>query len=161
MDDFLLLRNEVMRHDPKNAKKKELIIATKCDMLHLDPLYHLDSLHYRLKAKWPDIQVVGTSARFGLGLARVATTIRRLLHPDQLVNVHRVKAQPLADILLPNADEMKRPEARLPANLPAVPVPAHTGASVFPLPALRRPLNLGRSNNRRLLHPREPPGAVE
>lgn len=33
------------------------IVGTKCDMLHRETLFNLDSLHFRLRALYPDIPV--------------------------------------------------------------------------------------------------------
>jgi GTP-binding protein len=81
---FELLRNEVRSFDPLNFdSRKELIVATKCDMLHRDTLINLDSLYFRVEARMDShIPVVGTSARFGLGINRLVHQIRTLLFPS-------------------------------------------------------------------------------
>ena len=83
---FELLRNEVKSFDPLNFNsRKELIVATKCDMLHRDTLVNLDSLHFRVRARMDShIPVVGTSARFGLGINRLVHQIRTLLFPNAI-----------------------------------------------------------------------------
>lgn len=173
------------------------VVGTKCDMLHREALFNLDSLHFRLKARFPDIpvrsipvwivmdycsvwyyfrkkrkihhikirfihvhnnhaqhnlpscryptrqvtvpvaetlsiteltcwhfssflatvffisvlrsfhQLVGISARFGLGLDRLVRTIRELVYPDMVVQTSRVQSQPLKDILLPTDSDIK------------------------------------------------------
>ncbi|PHJ24200.1 gtp-binding protein [Cystoisospora suis] len=136
-EDFLFLREEVMRHNPANEEKKELIIATKCDALHRGALYHLDSLFFRLKNRFPDIPVIGTSARFGLGLQEAVTVIRQLLGPeDWLVKQRRVQMEaPFEDFLLPNKEERDRALQRLPYfPPPTVQLPANVAGSVFPPP---------------------------
>eukprot|EP00913_Durusdinium_trenchii_P027435 g25732.t1 len=71
LEEVEMLRQEAIQFDPLNAEKPWMVIGTKCDMLHRDPLFHLDSLFYRLRARYEDeIPVVGTSSRFGLGLTR-------------------------------------------------------------------------------------------
>ena len=81
---FELLRKEVAGYDPMNfSARKELIVATKCDKLHRDTLINLDSLYFRVKARISEqIPVVGTSARFGLGINRLVSEIRQMLYPN-------------------------------------------------------------------------------
>jgi Obg family GTPase CgtA len=78
------LRKELRMFDPKYfAQRRELVVATKCDMLHRDSLINLDSLFFRVRARLgPDVPVVGTSARFGLGISRLVYQIRELLYPN-------------------------------------------------------------------------------
>lgn len=46
--------------------------------LKQNPRFHLDSLFYRLRARYDDdIPVIGTSSRFGLGLNRCVRTLTR------------------------------------------------------------------------------------
>ena len=80
-----LLRNEIRQYDGNKFSRKEIIIATKCDMLHKDTLVNLDSLHYRVQARMgSDIPVVGTSARFGLGINHLVHQMRSCLYPTDL-----------------------------------------------------------------------------
>jgi GTP-binding protein len=81
-----LLRKEVGEFDAKNFEsRKELVIATKCDMLHRDTLVNLDSLYYRIRSRIGEhVPVVGTSARFGLGINRLVHHIRQQLFPDAI-----------------------------------------------------------------------------
>ncbi|CBZ52880.1 putative GTP-binding protein [Neospora caninum Liverpool] len=138
-EDFLYLREEVMKHRKDNEGKKELVLATKCDALHRGSLYHLDSLYYRLRSQYPDIPIVGVSARFGLGLQEAVSTIRQLLGPeDWLVKERRVQMEKSwEEFLLPNRAEEDKALRRLgffplpPANLPA-----NVGASLHPPPSL-------------------------
>merc|ERR1719436_1793017 len=77
-----MLRREAGLFDPLNWEKPWMVVGTKCDALHRDALFHLDSLHFRLLARYGrEVPVVGTSSRFGLGLTRVVRTIRDLLFP--------------------------------------------------------------------------------
>jgi len=93
LDEIDMLREEAGRFDPLNREKPWMVIGTKCDSLHRDALFHLDSLHFRLRARYGrEVPVVGTSARFGLGLTRLVRTLRQLLYPDLLETVHRVPA---------------------------------------------------------------------
>jgi GTPase len=80
-----LLRNEVVHFDKGQFPRNEIVIATKCDKLHNDTLVALDSLYFRIQARLgPDIPVVGTSARFGLGISRLVQQMRESLHPTNI-----------------------------------------------------------------------------
>jgi GTPase len=80
------LRKEILEFDQNRFPRKEFIIGTKCDMLQRDTLMKLDSLFYRVNSNiGPEVPVVGTSARFGLGVDRLVKTIRDTLYPTQLV----------------------------------------------------------------------------
>ena len=81
-----LLREEVKKFDPKYFdEKRELVIATKCDMLHKDTLINLDSLYFKVLSRIGDhVPVLGTSARFGLGINRLVHQIRQLLYPTAI-----------------------------------------------------------------------------
>lgn len=93
LEEVEMLRREAILFDPLNAQKPWMVVGTKCDMLHRDALFHLDSLHFRLRARHGvDVPVVGTSSRFGLGLTRLLQTIRQLLYPDTLELRDRTKA---------------------------------------------------------------------
>ncbi|CEM39830.1 unnamed protein product [Vitrella brassicaformis CCMP3155] len=131
-----VLMDEAKSFFEVNKAKKELVIATKCDMLHKDALFNLDSLYFRLKARYPDIDVIGTSARFGLGIERAVTRIRQLLYPDMLLTAERVKAKPIDEILLPN-EQMKQESLtgidRL--QLPGFIIPPAHGADTKPPPS--------------------------
>lgn len=96
LEEVEMLRQEALEFDPLNREKPWMVIGTKCDMLHRDPLFHLDSLFYRLRARYDDdIPVVGTSARFGLGLNRCVRTLRQLVYPDMLEPRYRLGADPI------------------------------------------------------------------
>ncbi|CAK9084242.1 unnamed protein product [Durusdinium trenchii] len=96
LEEVEMLRQEAIQFDPLNAEKPWMVIGTKCDMLHRDPLFHLDSLFYRLRARYEDeIPVVGTSSRFGLGLTRCVRTLRQLVYPDMLEPRYRLGADPI------------------------------------------------------------------
>lgn len=91
-----ILRNEVRTFDPTHFDtRKEIVVATKCDALHKSTLVNLDSLYFRVKARLGDqIQVVGTSARFGLGINRLVQLIRSGLFPQDIGPVReRVPAE--------------------------------------------------------------------
>ncbi|KFH15252.1 GTP-binding protein, partial [Toxoplasma gondii MAS] len=138
-EDFLYLREEVMKHRKDNEGKKELVIATKCDALHRGSLYHLDSLYYRMRNQFPEIPIVGVSARFGLGLQEAVSTIRQLLGPeDWLVKERRVQMEKSwEEFLLPNRAEEDKALRRLDCfPLPPVNLPANVGASLHPPPPL-------------------------
>ena len=81
-----MLRNEARSYDPKNFEsRKELVVATKCDMFHKDTLINLDSLFFKVRSRiGVDVAVVGTSARFGLGINRLVHHIRQLMFPDSI-----------------------------------------------------------------------------
>ena len=83
-DDLELLRTEVRQFGTMSKNdRKELIVATKCDLLQSDSLLKLDSLFFRVQSRISrDIPVVGTSARFGLGIHRLVMEIQRQLYPD-------------------------------------------------------------------------------
>jgi Obg family GTPase CgtA len=82
-DQLEMLRNEVQTYD--NNVRSEIIVATKCDMLHNDTLVKLDSLFYRVQSRLGnDIPVVGTSARFGLGINTLVKQIRSSLYPQEI-----------------------------------------------------------------------------
>ncbi|KAF8822381.1 GTP-binding protein [Cardiosporidium cionae] len=55
VEEFMSLQREAILFDSANSEKQCLIVATKCDMLHRDSLYNLDSLFYRLRARYPEI----------------------------------------------------------------------------------------------------------
>lgn len=94
LEEVEMLRREACLFDPLNAEKPWMVVGTKCDMLHKDALFHLDSLYFRLRARYGfEVPVVGTSSRFGLGLTRLVRTIRQLLFPDMLEPSKRVEAE--------------------------------------------------------------------
>ncbi|XP_952264.1 GTP-binding protein, putative [Theileria annulata] len=69
--------------------KLEMIIMTKCDMIHRNTLFNLDSLYYKLLDSQPEIPVVATSATHRLGLDRCVRTIRDLLYPRNVTYTKR------------------------------------------------------------------------
>mmetsp|Transcript_7358 Transcript_7358/g.15753 ORF Transcript_7358/g.15753 Transcript_7358/m.15753 type:complete len:218 (+) Transcript_7358:1-654(+) len=106
--DLEMLRKETNAYTEFNEAKPWMVIGTKCDMLHRDTLFNLDSLHFRTKARYgTDVPVVGTSARFGLGIERVVSTIRQLLYPDLILPLDRVLAGPMEKILIPQWDQFR------------------------------------------------------
>ncbi|CAE7458342.1 obg [Symbiodinium pilosum] len=95
LSEVEMLREEAIRFDPLNKEKPWMVIGTKCDLLHRDPLFHLDSLFYRLRARYgEEVPVVGTSSRFGLGITRTVRTLRQLIYPDMLEARPRLGADP-------------------------------------------------------------------
>ena len=84
-EHFQKLREEVHAFDQGKFPRKEIIVATKCDMLHKDTLMTLDSLYFRVQSRLgPHIPIVGTSARFGLGISRLVDQMRRTLYPSEV-----------------------------------------------------------------------------
>ncbi len=86
-EQFLRLRKEAIDFDPLNAEKPFIIVGTKGDMLHKDSLFNLDSLFFRWQGKGftrSNSDVVGVSARFGLGMSTLVRVIRSLLQNDSL-----------------------------------------------------------------------------
>eukprot|EP00921_Rhytidocystis_pertsovi_P015735 GHVQ01024973.1.p1 GENE.GHVQ01024973.1~~GHVQ01024973.1.p1 ORF type:complete len:101 (+),score=10.92 GHVQ01024973.1:1540-1842(+) len=78
-----------------------------------------------MQAKYPQIQVIGTSSRFGLGMDRVVTVLRKLIYPEDMVPVSRVKALHMQDWLLPNyADIVKARHTEIDSLLPPVLLPS-------------------------------------
>eukprot|EP00439_Symbiodinium_sp_Y106_P073678 s678_g13.t4 len=128
-----MLREEAIRFEPLNAEKPWMVIGTKCDLLHRDPLFHLDSLFYRLRARYgAEVPVVGTSSRFGLGLTRTVRILRQLIYPDMLEARPRLGADPELQrqpkVLhgpylgpLPSLGEYADPRTPLPEPEPDVP----------------------------------------
>lgn len=108
LTEFHALRREVRRYSPVHTYKREMIVGTKCDMLHRHSLFNLDSLYFRLKATHPDIPIVGVSARFGLGLDRLVTTIRQQVYPDLLERTSRMHVQPIENVLHPSQEDKQR-----------------------------------------------------
>eukprot|EP00397_Hematodinium_sp_SG-2012_P051185 GEMP01059857.1.p1 GENE.GEMP01059857.1~~GEMP01059857.1.p1 ORF type:complete len:421 (-),score=46.68 GEMP01059857.1:45-1307(-) len=74
-----ILQEEAYAFDPRNAGKPFIVVGTKCDALHKDALFNLDSLYYRLQARQGGVLCIGTSARFGLGILRLVRSIRSLM----------------------------------------------------------------------------------
>ncbi len=107
IEELEMLRHEACEFDPRNKDKPWVVVGTKCDMLHRDALYNLDSLYFRLRAKHPDCIVLGVSARFGLGIDRLVNVLRQLVHPDMLLPLSRVTAKPIPEILLPTPDMVR------------------------------------------------------
>lgn len=140
LDEVEMLRQEATRFDPLNIDKPWMVIGSKCDALHKDAMFHLDSLHFRIRARYGiDIPVVGTSARFGLGLTRLVRTLRQLVYPDMLESSLRVQAHPLTNLRLPMV--LNSPyDGPLPSAGELVPVSGIPSVNVAtpapPLPAL-------------------------
>ncbi|CAD7939612.1 unnamed protein product [Amoebophrya sp. A120] len=172
---FLTLRREAIRYDPLNAEKPFLIVGTKCDRLHEDALYNLDSVFFRWRARFGGARlggnvdgedvaaqqhttdattatgedktsrgrspaathrescrsdVMGVSARFGLGIAPLARVLRSLLENDALEVRHRDK------IFGPMFPKAKLIEAHEPAeNLPMI----AAGTELFPKASTNSP----------------------
>lgn len=88
-----MLQEEAYSHDPRNAGKPFIVVGTKCDALHKDALFNLDSLYYRLHARQGDVLCVGTSARFGLGILRLVRSIRSLMEGTLGPAIPRIPAK--------------------------------------------------------------------
>lgn len=90
--DLEVLRGELKAY---NGERPELVVATKCDLLHKDSLLNLDSLFFKIRSQiGEEIPVVGTSARFGLGINRLVHQIRQQLFPNQILHARpRVPAE--------------------------------------------------------------------
>jgi GTPase involved in cell partitioning and DNA repair len=90
--DLEVLRGELKAY---NGERTELVVATKCDLLHKDSLLNLDSLFFKIRSQiGEEIPVVGTSARFGLGINRLVHQIRQQLFPNQILHTRpRVPAE--------------------------------------------------------------------
>mmetsp|Transcript_25959 Transcript_25959/g.72461 ORF Transcript_25959/g.72461 Transcript_25959/m.72461 type:complete len:542 (+) Transcript_25959:69-1694(+) len=161
LNEVEMLREEACLFDPLNREKPWMVVGTKCDMLHRDALFHLDSLHVRLSARHgKEVPVVGTSSRFGLGLTRLVRTMRALLFPDAVEIGSRTPAVPL-NLIVP--DVLHGPlDVALPSLTPVEPVtdrslvlraapPAFTRASSGPggaasIPALAAARSTGESD---------------
>ena len=87
------LKAEAEAYDVWNTRKPWVVLGTKCDMLTHEPLLRLDSLYYRLQALYGDVPVVGTSARFGLGISRAVEAVREALLPVRVVPSTRTPAE--------------------------------------------------------------------
>jgi len=76
-----MLRREILSYDPVYFfERKWIIVGTKCDLLHRDTFFRLDSLQIQANAQLsPDVEVIGVSARFGLGIRELCSAIRRAL----------------------------------------------------------------------------------
>jgi GTPase len=76
-EEFTELKKEVESFDMKYFKERKIIVVgTKCDMVHRDTLFKLDSLAARISARFADVKVIGTSSRFGLGIEELAQAIK-------------------------------------------------------------------------------------
>lgn len=130
LEEVEALREEACLYDPLNRDKPWMVVGTKCDALHRDALFHLDSLHARLSARHGrEVPVVGTSSRFGLGLTRMVRTIRGLLYPDNVMPVSRLPAMQV-DMRLPGVlherlDALPAPQTNLAQRL--LPPPRASG----------------------------------
>ncbi|SOV75676.1 GTP-binding protein, putative [Plasmodium sp. gorilla clade G3] len=96
-----MLRNELFLYNPEYLNKKELVVATKCDMLHKNSLFNLDSLYYRLKNIFPHIEVIGTSAKFGLGIKLLSRKIRELIYPQHILQNKKLYSKHIEDYIIP------------------------------------------------------------
>ena len=84
LEQLEALREEVHGFN-RTSDRKELVIATKCDLLHKDTLLNLDSLYYKIRSRiGEEIPVVGTSARFGLGINRLVRELRTSFFPSEV-----------------------------------------------------------------------------
>ncbi|KEG00898.1 hypothetical protein YYE_04344 [Plasmodium vinckei vinckei] len=108
-----MLRNELFLFNPDYLKKKELVVATKCDMLHKNTLLNLDSLYIRLKHIFPDIEVIGTSAKFGLGIKLLSRKIRELIYPQYVLQNNKLYSKNIEDYLIPTSDHIKEGRKKL------------------------------------------------
>ncbi|SOS78141.1 GTP-binding protein, putative [Plasmodium sp. gorilla clade G1] len=96
-----MLRNELFLYNPEYLNKKELVVATKCDMLHKNSLFNLDSLYYRLRNIFPHIEVIGTSAKFGLGIKLLSRKIRELIYPQHILQNKKLYSKHIEDYVIP------------------------------------------------------------
>ncbi|SPJ09962.1 GTP-binding protein, putative [Plasmodium sp. DRC-Itaito] len=96
-----MLRNELFLYNQEYLNKKELVVATKCDMLHKNSLFNLDSLYYRLKNIFPHIEVIGTSAKFGLGIKLLSKKIRELIYPQHILQNKKLYSKHIEDYIIP------------------------------------------------------------
>ncbi|ANQ06825.1 Uncharacterized protein PCOAH_00010560 [Plasmodium coatneyi] len=108
-----MLRNELFLFNPDYLKKKELVVATKCDMLHKNALLNLDSLYFRLQNLFPHIEVIGTSAKFGLGIKLLSRKIRELIYPQHVLMSHKMYAKNIEDYVIPTHSHAKEGQKRL------------------------------------------------
>ncbi|SBS92789.1 GTP-binding protein, putative, partial [Plasmodium ovale curtisi] len=108
-----MLRNELFLFNPDYLKKKELVVATKCDMLHKNTLLNLDSLYIRLKHIFPDIEVIGTSAKFGLGIKLLSRKIRELIYPQYILQNNKLYSKNIEDYVIPTSDHIKEGRKKL------------------------------------------------
>ncbi|CRH03708.1 GTP-binding protein, putative [Plasmodium relictum] len=108
-----MLRNELFLFNPEYLKKKELVVATKCDMLHKNSLFNLDSLYYRLKNIFPEIEVVGTSAKFGLGIKSLSKKIRELIYPQYVLQNNKLYSKNIEDYIIPTYQDFKEGKIKL------------------------------------------------
>ncbi|CXI23744.1 GTP-binding protein, putative [Plasmodium berghei] len=108
-----MLRNELFLFNPDYLKKKELVVATKCDMLHKNTLLNLDSLYIRLKHIFPDIEVIGTSAKFGLGIKLLSRKIRELIYPQYILQNSKLYSKNIEDYVIPTSDHIKEGRKKL------------------------------------------------
>ncbi|GAB65151.1 GTP-binding protein [Plasmodium cynomolgi strain B] len=108
-----MLRNELFLFNPDYLKKKELVVATKCDMLHKNALLNLDSLYFRLQNLFPHIEVIGTSAKFGLGIKLLSRKIRDLIYPQDILHSHKMYANNIEDYVIPTHSHIREGQRRL------------------------------------------------
>ncbi|CRG93469.1 GTP-binding protein, putative [Plasmodium gallinaceum] len=108
-----MLRNELFLFNPEYLKKKELVVATKCDMLHKNSLLNLDSLYFRLKNIFPEIEVIGTSAKFGLGIKSLSKKIRELVYPQYILQNNKLYSKNIEDYVIPTYKDFKEGKKKL------------------------------------------------
>ncbi|AFZ79342.1 small GTP-binding protein domain containing protein [Theileria equi strain WA] len=109
METLQLLRSIVTGSPMFDEDKLELVVMTRCDMLHKDVLFNLDRLHYKLLDALPHIRVVGISSTHGLGLDRLVKTIRNLLYPAELTYNRRHFVESYETKLLPQELKLLAP----------------------------------------------------
>ncbi|SOV22324.1 GTP-binding protein, putative [Plasmodium sp. DRC-Itaito] len=108
-----MLRNELFLYNPEYLNKKELVVATKCDMLHKNSLFNLDSLYYRLKNIFPHIEVIGTSAKFGLGIKLLSKKIREIIYPQHILQNKKLYSKHIEDYIIPTYTHFKQGRIKL------------------------------------------------
>lgn len=108
-----MLRKELYLYNKDFLKKKELVVATKCEMLHKNSLLNLDSLYYRLQNVFPHMEVIGTSAKFGLGIKLLSRKIRELIYPQYVLQNEKWYAKNIEDYVIPTYTNFEKGRQRL------------------------------------------------
>ncbi|UKK02049.1 hypothetical protein MACK_001403 [Theileria orientalis] len=75
------LRQIVKNSRTFDESRAEMVIMTKCDKIHKNVLFNMDSLYYKLLGSLPHVPIVATSATHRLGLERCVNTMRDLIYP--------------------------------------------------------------------------------